>query len=71
MGLAYRKSFRILPGVRMNIHRRSVTITTGGRHSPRRMRRSAGRRTTSLHLPGPFGHRRSTRRLDRLRTIRH
>ncbi|MGI5347498.1 DUF4236 domain-containing protein [Streptomyces sp. CA-250714] len=71
MGLAYRKSFRILPGVRMNIRRGSVSITTGSRHSPRRARRSMGRRTTSLQLPGPFGQRRTTRRLGRLRSIRH
>ncbi|MBO8193537.1 DUF4236 domain-containing protein [Streptomyces oryzae] len=70
MGLTYRKSFRILPGVRMNVRRRSVSITTGG-HSPRRMRRSMGRRTTSLRLPGPLGRRHTTRRFGRRRMVRH
>ncbi|MBO8186343.1 DUF4236 domain-containing protein [Streptomyces spirodelae] len=71
MGLARRKSFRILPGVRMNIRRRSVSFTTGGGHSPRRTRRTSGRRTTSLHLPGRFGQQRTVRRLGRSRTVRH
>ena len=30
MPLTFRKSFRILPGVRLNINRRSWSITTGG-----------------------------------------
>ncbi|MET9859165.1 DUF4236 domain-containing protein [Streptomyces smyrnaeus] len=71
MGLAHRKSFRLLPGVRMNVRRRSVSFVTGGRHSPRRSRRSLGRRTSLLQLPGSLGRRRSTRRLGRSRTTRH
>ncbi|MDQ0906994.1 hypothetical protein QFZ22_002979 [Streptomyces canus] len=36
MGLTFRKSFRILPGVRLNINRHSWSITTGGdKHGPR------------------------------------
>ena len=30
MPLTFRKSFRILPGVRLNINRRSWSLTTGG-----------------------------------------
>ncbi|WP_433548880.1 DUF4236 domain-containing protein [Streptomyces sp. CA-294286] len=61
MPLTFRKSFRILPGVRLNINRRSWSITTGGNgNGPRHTRSSTGRRTTSMDLPGPFGWRRTT-----------
>ncbi|MCX5530667.1 DUF4236 domain-containing protein [Streptomyces sp. NBC_00006] len=59
MALTFRKSFRILPGVRLNINRRSWSITTGGPHGPKRTHSSTGRRTTSMDLPGPFGWRRT------------
>ncbi|WP_149829598.1 DUF4236 domain-containing protein [Streptomyces tailanensis] len=70
MPLAFRKSFRILPGVRLNINRHSWSITTGRRHGPRRTHSSTGRRTTVGapplersrewgDLPGPFGRRRT------------
>ncbi|MGQ4363687.1 DUF4236 domain-containing protein [Streptomyces sp. SAS_272] len=62
MPLTFRKSFRILPGVRLNINRHSWSITTGGgRHGPRQTHSSTGRRTTSMDLPGPFGWRRTRR----------
>lgn len=60
MPLTFRKSFRILPGVRLNINRRSWSITTGGgSHGPKHTHSSTGRRTTSVDLPGPFGWRRT------------
>lgn len=64
MPLTFRKSFRIFPGVRLNINKRSWSITTGGKRGPRHTVSSTGRRTTSVDLPGPFGWRRtrSTRR---------
>ncbi|MFJ4961724.1 DUF4236 domain-containing protein [Streptomyces sp. NPDC088729] len=62
MPITFRKSFQILPGVRLNVGRRSWSITTGGRRGPRRTVSSTGRRTTSMNLPGPFGWRRTTRR---------
>ncbi|MFI7235768.1 DUF4236 domain-containing protein [Streptomyces cyaneofuscatus] len=62
MAITFRKSFRILPGVRLNINRRSWSITTGGGRGPRRTVSSTGRRTTSMDLPGPFGWRRTTRK---------
>jgi uncharacterized protein DUF4236 len=73
MPLTFRRSFRILPGVRLNINRRSWSVTTGGRKGPRRTFGSAGRRTTSVDLPGPFGYRRhssarSSRRRSRSRS---
>jgi hypothetical protein len=61
MPITFRKSFRILPGVRLNINRHSWSITTGGgSHGPRHTSSSTGRRTTSQDLPGPFGWRKST-----------
>ncbi|MFL4904845.1 DUF4236 domain-containing protein [Streptomyces sp. MMS24-I2-30] len=60
MPITFRKSFRILPGVRLNINRRSWSITLGGGNGPRHTISSTGRRTTSIDLPGPFGWR-STR----------
>jgi hypothetical protein len=59
MPLTFRKSFRILPGVRLNINKRSWSITAGGGNGPRYTRSSTGRRTTSVDLPGPFGWRRT------------
>ncbi|WP_326739132.1 DUF4236 domain-containing protein [Streptomyces sp. NBC_01022] len=64
MPITFRKSFRILPGVRLNINRRSWSVTLGGGPGPRHTISSTGRRTTSLDLPGPLGYR-STRRRNR------
>lgn len=64
MPITFRKSFRILPGVRLNINRRSWSITVGARNGPRYTQSSTGRDTTSFNLPGGFGWRttRSRRR---------
>ena len=62
MPFTFRKSFRILPGVRLNINRRSWSITFGGRKGPHHTINSTGRRTTSMDLPGPFGFRHNHRR---------
>ncbi|MFF1301088.1 DUF4236 domain-containing protein [Streptomyces sp. NPDC058296] len=64
MPITFRKSFRIFPGVRLNINRRSWSITLGGGPGPRHTISSTGRRTTSMDLLGPFGYR-STRRRNR------
>lgn len=60
MPLTFRKSFRILPGVRLTLNARSWSITVGPMNGPRRTWNSRGRTTTSCDLPGPFGYR-STR----------
>jgi hypothetical protein len=60
--ITFRKSFRIFPGVRLNINTKSWSLTFGGKHGPHYTRSSTGRRTTSMDLPGPFGWRRTTRR---------
>jgi len=62
MPVTFRKSFRVLPWVRLNINRRSVSVTFGGKHGPRHTRSSTGRDTTSYDLPGGFGWRTSRRR---------
>ena len=65
MPVTFRKSFRVLPGVRLNINRRSWSITLGGRSGARHTISSTGRRTTSFDLPGPFGFRKATTRRNR------
>jgi len=57
--VTFRKSFRILPGVRLNINRKSVSVTVG-KGDAKRTYSSTGRRTTSMDLPGPFGYRKTT-----------
>jgi hypothetical protein len=63
--ITFRKSFRIFPGVRLNINAKSWSVTFGGKHGPHYTRSSTGRRTTSMDLPGPFGYRRTTTRRNR------
>ncbi|MEV0847271.1 DUF4236 domain-containing protein [Streptomyces sp. NPDC049954] len=65
MALTFRKSFRVLPGLRLNINRRSWSVTSGGGKGPRHTTSSTGRRTTSMDLPGPFGWRKTTRSKSR------
>ncbi|SCK36324.1 DUF4236 domain-containing protein [Streptomyces sp. WMMB 322] len=60
MPLTFRKSFQVLPGVKLNINRKSWSVTTGGKKGPRRTVNSNGRQTTSMDLPGPFGYRHTT-----------
>ncbi|GHJ04777.1 hypothetical protein TPA0906_66420 [Streptomyces olivaceus] len=63
--VTFRKSFRILPGVHINLNRRSWSITLGGGSGPRYTRSSTGRDTYSADLPGPFGFRTTRRRNHR------
>ena len=65
MPITFRKSFRILPGVRLNINRRSWSVPLGGGKGPRHTISSTGRRTTSMDLPGPFGYRSTSTRRSR------
>ncbi|NJQ00397.1 DUF4236 domain-containing protein [Streptomyces zingiberis] len=63
MPVTFRKSFQIFPGVRLNINRRSMSLTFGsGKGGPKRTYSTTGRTTTSHDLPGPFGYRKTTRR---------
>lgn len=62
MPLTFRKSIRILPGVRLNLGAKSWSITVGPHHGPKRTWSSTGRTTTSMDLPGPLGYRRTRTR---------
>jgi hypothetical protein len=62
MPITFRKSFRILPGVRLNLNAKSVSVTFGAKNGPKYTRSSTGRDTISSDLPGPFGYRRTRRR---------
>ncbi|MEY9964170.1 hypothetical protein ABIA33_002212 [Streptacidiphilus sp. MAP12-16] len=64
MPLRFHKSIRILPGVRLNINKRSMSITTGGKHEHLTVN-TKGQRTESVDLPGPFSWRRTTTRKHR------
>lgn len=65
MPITYRQSFRIFPGVRLNINRKSWSVTVGPRNGPKRTWSSTGRATTSINLPGPLGYRSTTTRHNR------
>ncbi|MET8244097.1 DUF4236 domain-containing protein [Streptomyces sp. NPDC005202] len=45
--------------MRLNINKRSWSITTGGRNGPRHTHSSTGRSAISMDLPGSFGWRRT------------
>ncbi|MEI5102509.1 DUF4236 domain-containing protein [Streptomyces sp. PmtG] len=60
MSFTFRKSFRILPGVRVHINGRTWSITVGGRRGHTTIN-SDGRRTTSVDA-GPFGWHSDSRR---------
>ena len=62
MPITFRKSFRIFPGVRLNLNAKSWSITFGAKGGPKYTRSSTGRDTISSDLPGPFGYRRTHRR---------
>ncbi|MFD9904384.1 DUF4236 domain-containing protein [Streptomyces sp. NPDC059063] len=51
MSLTFHKSFRIFPGVRVNINGRSWSITVGGRRGQHTVN-SDGRRSTSVDVAG-------------------
>ncbi|MGE7665812.1 DUF4236 domain-containing protein [Ureibacillus composti] len=51
MGLRFRKSFKIAPGVRLNVGKKSTGISFGGK-GMRYSINSSGRRTASIGIPG-------------------
>ncbi|WP_230988530.1 DUF4236 domain-containing protein [Streptomyces cacaoi] len=55
---ARRRTFRVLPGVRLVLGRRSWEAAWGGRRRGRRTTGSVRRRASSMNLPAPFGRRR-------------
>lgn len=61
MPLTFRKSFKILPFVRLNIGKKSRSLTIGGKRL-KRTYSSTGNVTTSADLPGPWGYRETHKR---------
>ncbi len=51
MGMRYRKSINLGGGVKLNLNKKSVGVSAGSKHM-RYMVNSAGRRTTSVGVPG-------------------
>jgi hypothetical protein len=51
MGLRFRKSIKIAPGVKVNLNKKSVGVTIGGKGMHYTVN-SKGRRTTTVGLPG-------------------
>lgn len=51
MGLRFRKSFKIAPGVKLNLNKNSTSVTFGGRGAHYTIN-SKGKRTTTLGIPG-------------------
>lgn len=51
MGVRFRKSFKVAPGVRVNVGKKSSSISFGGK-GMRYTISSSGRRTTSVGIPG-------------------
>ncbi|WP_414167236.1 DUF4236 domain-containing protein [Streptoverticillium reticulum] len=65
MPLLFRKSFTLVPGLlRLNVNRKSVSVSVGPRGLARTYS-STGRRTTSVDLPGPFSWRTTSHRRRR------
>jgi hypothetical protein len=64
VGIRYRKSFKIAPGVKLNLNAKSASFT-GGVHGAHVTYSSKGYRTTSAGLPGTGLFYRTTRKVAR------
>lgn len=51
MAIRFRKSFKVAPGVRLNVGKKSTGVTLGGKYF-RQSFNSSGRKTTSSSIPG-------------------
>lgn len=51
MGLRFRKSIKIAPGVKVNLNKKSTSVTFGGKGVHHTVS-STGRKTTSVGIPG-------------------
>jgi hypothetical protein len=60
MPIRFHKSIPIFPGVRLNINKRSLSLSAGGKHGHYTVN-NRGERTESMDLPGPFSWRRTRR----------
>lgn len=50
MGIRYRKSIKVAPGVKINLNRKSASVTFGGKGYHKTFN-SNGQTTTSVNLP--------------------
>lgn len=50
MGFRYRRSFKVLPGLKLNVTPKNLGVTVGGKRA-RVSRNTNGRSTRSLNLP--------------------
>ena len=51
MGIRFRRSVKILPGVRLNLNKNSTSVTFGGKGAKYTVS-STGRKTASIGIPG-------------------
>lgn len=51
MGFRHRRSFKIAPGVKINVGKKSASVTFGGKHTPHYTVNSKGRKTVSTKTP--------------------
>lgn len=51
MGLRFRKSFKIAPGIKVNLNKKSMSVTLGGKGLHHTIN-SSGKTTTSVGIPG-------------------
>lgn len=51
MGLRFRKSFKVAPGVKVNLNKKSTSVTFG-RKGVHKTYSSSGKKTTSVGIPG-------------------
>lgn len=51
MGLRFRKSFKVAPGVKVNLNKKSTSVTFGGK-GVHKTCSSSGKKTTSVGIPG-------------------
>ncbi len=53
MGFIFRKSFKVAPGVRLNVSKRGMGVSVGGKNTPRVSVNTSGQVTKSLRIaPG-------------------
>ena len=53
MGFVFRKSFKVAPGAKLNVSKKGMGVSVGGRNTPRVSVNSSGRVTKSVRLaPG-------------------
>lgn len=54
MGLRFRKSIKILPGVKLNLNQNSHSWTFGGKGAHFTVNKKTGKATQTMDLPGGF-----------------